>query len=130
VPRDDGPAEVYRITGARPSRSDDLDRRVNRYLISMGIRTCCVILVIVVPGPTRWIFAAGAVFLPYVAVLFANASGARPDGGPPPVDHHGLGAGGTPGLHPDGSPGHGTEGSAVLPGQVIDPTAGAPDDEG
>jgi len=90
TPRDEDPAEVHRITGVAPSRSQDLDRRVNRYLISMAVRTACVVLVFVVPGPARWVFAAGAVFLPYVAVLFANASGAPREAGPPPVDHRRL----------------------------------------
>jgi hypothetical protein len=64
--------EVYSITGARSALSDDLDRRMGRYLLSMGIRTACVILVLVVDGPLRWVFAAGAIVLPYVAVIFAN----------------------------------------------------------
>ena len=50
---------------------------MGRYLISMAIRTACVVLVFVVPGPLRWVFAAGAVVLPYVAVVLANASGRR-----------------------------------------------------
>lgn len=85
------PGEVYRITGAAPGRSRELDRRINRYLISMAVRTACVVLVFVVPGPARWVFGAGAVLLPYVAVLLANAGDVRPDDGPPPVDHRGLG---------------------------------------
>jgi len=94
VTRDaDDPAEVFSITAAAGSHSEDLDRRINRYLISMLIRTACVILVFVVSGPLRWVFAAGAVFLPYVAVVLANATG-RPRGtGPAPVQHRGLSAG-------------------------------------
>jgi len=68
---------VYRITEAPGRHSDDLDQRINRYLISMAIRTACVILVFFVSGPLRWVFVAGAVGLPYVAVLFANAGGRR-----------------------------------------------------
>ena len=90
--RDEVPTEVHRITGAAPSRSQDLDRRVNRYLISMAIRTACVVLGFVVPGPARWVFGAGAVFLPYVAVLLANASGRPAEAGPAPVERRGLGA--------------------------------------
>ncbi|HEY6794979.1 MAG TPA: DUF3099 domain-containing protein, partial [Kineosporiaceae bacterium] len=85
--RDDNAPEVHRITGAPVSRSADLDRRVNRYLVSMAIRTACVVLVFVVPGPAKWLFGAGAVFLPYVAVVFANATDRRPGDGPAPVDH-------------------------------------------
>jgi len=71
---DDG---VHSITHAKRSHSDDLDYRVTRYLISMAVRTLCLILVIVIPGPLRWAFAAGAVFLPYVAVVMANAGYTR-----------------------------------------------------
>lgn len=69
--------EVYRITGAAQAHSQDLDQRIGKYLVSMLIRTVCVILALVVPGPLRWVFAAGAVFLPYVAVVMANAGGDR-----------------------------------------------------
>jgi len=54
-----------------------MQRRAGRYLVSMGIRTLCVILVIIVPGPLRWVFAVGAIVLPYVAVVAANAHGER-----------------------------------------------------
>ncbi len=51
---------------------------MGRYLVSMLIRTVCVVLVLVVEGPLRWVFIVGAVVLPYVAVILANASGSRP----------------------------------------------------
>jgi Flp pilus assembly protein TadB len=76
------PDQVHSITGVRPSQSDDLNARVTRYLISMGIRTVCVVLAIVVPSPWRWIFAVGAVGLPYVAVVFANAGRSRGEPAP------------------------------------------------
>lgn len=38
----------------------------------MGIRTACFVAMIFVSGPFRWVLLAGAVFLPYIAVLFAN----------------------------------------------------------
>lgn len=58
--------------------SDDIAYRQRRYLISMGVRTACVILVIFLPNPWRWIAAAGAIFLPYISVVFANG-GREPD---------------------------------------------------
>lgn len=58
--------------------SEDIDHRQRRYLISMGIRTVCVLLVVVLPDPWRWFAAAGAIFLPYIAVVFANG-GREPD---------------------------------------------------
>ena len=58
---------------------------MKRYLISMLIRTICVVLVVVIDSPVRWVFAVGAVFLPYLAVVMANASGTRRQAGPAPV---------------------------------------------
>ena len=77
--REEDQPEVYRITSAAGSHSADMQQRAGRYLVSMGIRTLCVILVIVVPGPLRWVFAVGAIVLPYVAVVAANAVGERRD---------------------------------------------------
>lgn len=65
--------EVYNITQARRSLSNEQSGRTKRYLISMAIRTVCVLAAIVVPGWPKWIFIAGAVVLPYLAVVIANA---------------------------------------------------------
>ncbi len=77
--------EVHSITGAIQPHSDDMDMRIRRYLISMGIRTLCVILVLVVHNPVRWVFAVLAVILPYIAVVMANAAGNRRGSAPRPV---------------------------------------------
>jgi hypothetical protein len=61
----------------------------------MAIRTVCVVLAVVVDGWLRWIFIAGAVVLPYVAVLMANARSGRhgqPAPVPPDLHRQGLGA--------------------------------------
>ena len=71
------PGEVHRISSAPRRHSDDLSQRMSRYLISMAVRTACVVLVVVVHGPLRWVFAVGAIGLPYVAVVMAN-TGRRP----------------------------------------------------
>ena len=65
------------VTSAPRPHSDDLEHRMKRYLLSMAIRTVCVVLVVVVESPWRWLFAVGAVFLPYLAVVMANAGGTR-----------------------------------------------------
>ncbi|MGL4173324.1 MAG: DUF3099 domain-containing protein [Actinomycetota bacterium] len=65
---------VYTITGAQASLDDDLGPRMRRYLISMSIRTICFVLAVVFTGTLRWIFIAAAVFLPYIAVVMANAA--------------------------------------------------------
>ena len=71
------PEHPVSITSARPSRSSDISRRQTRYLMSMGIRTVCFVLAIVTTGPLRWTLVAAAIFLPYVAVVLANATDAR-----------------------------------------------------
>ena len=65
--------DVYDITSAQKSLSSDQPGRQRRYFISMMIRTDCFILAVVLPSPFRWIALAGAVFLPYIAVVVANA---------------------------------------------------------
>jgi Flp pilus assembly protein TadB len=65
--------EVFGITSAPTSLSDDQSGRARRYFISMMLRTACFILAVVTPSPWRWFFLVGAVFLPYFAVIFANS---------------------------------------------------------
>ena len=65
--------EVFTRTGAQRALSQEQTGRTRRYLISMGIRTACVLGAIVVPGWPRWVLIAGAVVLPYLAVVVANA---------------------------------------------------------
>ncbi len=67
------PVEVFTITDAQRSLSDEQTGRTRRYLVSMGIRTVCVVAAIFVPGWPRWVLIAGAVVLPYLAVVVANA---------------------------------------------------------
>ena len=65
------------ITDARSGASSDLTSRQKRYAITMAFRTACFIAMIFVPGVFRWILFGGAVFLPYVAVIFANQTNSR-----------------------------------------------------
>lgn len=65
--------KVHRITSAQFGLSDDLPGRQKRYFISMMIRTLCFILTVVTPSPYRWFFLIGALTLPYIAVIIANA---------------------------------------------------------
>jgi len=64
---------IYTITGAQRALSDEQSGRTQRYLISMGLRTACFIAAIFVPGWPRWVLIAGALVLPYLAVVVANA---------------------------------------------------------
>jgi Flp pilus assembly protein TadB len=80
--------ESLRITTASRPRSEDIRGRERRYIISMGIRTLCFVLAVVFMGHwVMWVFLIGAVFLPYVAVIMANA-GVSPDPGGSEFDYH------------------------------------------
>jgi hypothetical protein len=75
-------APAIRITTARKSVADDQAARVRGYVISMTIRIVCFLLAVVTTGPLRWIFVAGALIIPYIAVVFANG-GREPNEDPP-----------------------------------------------
>jgi len=73
-------ARPVRITTAASSRADDISHRQRRYVISMAIRTVCFLGAVAVGDNwLRWVLFAGAVFLPYVAVVMANATDQRDD---------------------------------------------------
>jgi hypothetical protein len=61
------------ITDATVGLTSDQSARQRRYFISMMIRTACFILTVVLPSPFRWIALVGALTLPYIAVIAANA---------------------------------------------------------
>lgn len=76
--RDD---DHIRITTAGTSRGEDTSARQRHYLISMAIRTACLIGAIVVGiGWLKFVLILGAVFLPYFAVVVANTSASGGDG--------------------------------------------------
>ncbi|MFC4062092.1 DUF3099 domain-containing protein [Planomonospora corallina] len=66
---------VHEVTDARPSLSEDIGRRERNYLIKMGIRLVCLVLAFTVPAPmaVKLLLFAGVIFLPYIAVVGANA---------------------------------------------------------
>lgn len=69
---------IQRVTSARSSHTEDVGRRMRNYAFSMGIRTLCVVgFVVVFPHWAAWLFVPGAVLLPYVAVILANAGPER-----------------------------------------------------
>ncbi|WP_037607241.1 DUF3099 domain-containing protein [Streptacidiphilus rugosus] len=71
-----GKAKAVRITGARSSLTEDVRGRQRRYMISMAVRTVCVILAVVLWQESRIaaiIALVGGTVIPYFAVLFANA---------------------------------------------------------
>jgi len=65
--------------------SEDINYRQRRYLISMGVRTACLLTAIFLAGRGPvWLIAimiAAAVVLPYISVVFANG-GREPENMP------------------------------------------------
>ncbi|WP_052274278.1 DUF3099 domain-containing protein [Arthrobacter sp. L77] len=65
--------DVHSISDAQVAHSDEMRTRMIRYSVSMSIRLVCFVLVFVVPYVwLQWVMIAGAVFLPYFAVIVAN----------------------------------------------------------
>jgi len=63
------------VTSLELSPDEERKQRMIKYSIAMSIRTFCIILGVITPGIWMWIFFAGAIFLPYFAVVLANAQG-------------------------------------------------------
>lgn len=67
------------LTSLPRAPRDEAGTRVRNYIITMVIRIACFLLMLLVTpyGWYTWVFGAAAVFLPYIAVVYANASNAR-----------------------------------------------------
>ena len=65
--------DEFSITSAPIPLTQDQSGRARRYFISMMIRTLCFILTVTLPSPYRWFTLIGAVLLPYISVVVANA---------------------------------------------------------
>lgn len=74
-------SHVYRITDANVGLSQDQQARTRRYLISMAMRTACFLGAVFTEGWLRWTLVAGAVLLPYIAVVVANGGRERSNDG-------------------------------------------------
>ena len=74
--------QVHLVTQARRPMSEDIRYRQHRYLIMMAIRTLCFAVAVIMfanhLGRLVLIPAVGAIFIPYIAVIFANG-GREPD---------------------------------------------------
>ncbi|MEV1129589.1 DUF3099 domain-containing protein [Agromyces sp. NPDC049794] len=93
------------ITSLPPSPEAERRARMIKYTIAMTIRVLCIFAMLFAQGWWLVIFAAGAVFLPYVAVVLANVNTSSRDtvlrpGGivrvTPPAPGAGESGGGTP----------------------------------
>lgn len=69
-----GDSGVHSITDAASAHSEDMRQRMIKYALAMGIRMVCLILIFVVDGWFKLLMVAGAVFLPWIAVVIANGS--------------------------------------------------------
>ncbi|MGA8047455.1 MAG: DUF3099 domain-containing protein [Dermatophilaceae bacterium] len=67
------PPTPQSVTTARPPLKQEQSARMRAYLIAMGVRTFCFFGAVIATGWLRWTMVALAVFLPYFAVLIANA---------------------------------------------------------
>jgi hypothetical protein len=63
------------ITTLPPSPEAERRSRMIKYTIAMSIRVLCIFAMLFAQGWWLAVFAAGAIFLPYVAVVLANVSG-------------------------------------------------------
>src|SRR6478609_5229660 len=76
--------EAVRITTAASNRNDEIAARQKRYLISMTLRSLCFVgAIIAALAHVGWlwpILIAGALILPYIAVVMANAVMTKNDG--------------------------------------------------
>jgi hypothetical protein len=72
--------DAVRITTASPSRAADIAARQKRYVLAMSFRTVCFVAAIFVTLTwARVILIIGALVLPYVAVVMANAAASKSD---------------------------------------------------
>ncbi|WP_107503843.1 DUF3099 domain-containing protein [Arthrobacter sp. ERGS1:01] len=65
--------EVQTITNAAEAHSQEMHGRLVKYATAMGIRMVCIVLIFVFDGWFKLIPVVGAVLLPWVAVVIANA---------------------------------------------------------
>lgn len=63
---------IQSATSIDQNPEQERNARMRRYTIAMTIRMICLVLGVFVQGPLMWVFFAGAIFLPYFAVVAAN----------------------------------------------------------
>lgn len=64
------------VTSLPASPDHERHVRMIKYSVAMGIRMVCIVLLFVAQGWWLIIFAAGAIVLPYFAVVIANVAAA------------------------------------------------------
>ncbi len=111
-----GDTGVHSITDAATAHSEDMHRRMMKYALAMGIRMVCLILIFVVDGWFKLVMVAGAVFLPWIAVVIANGSDKAEVHSDSLLDYAPLAELESTGLPPEPE----ENPSAVLQGELID----------
>ncbi|MER1996450.1 MAG: DUF3099 domain-containing protein [Arthrobacter sp.] len=107
---------IPRITDARSAHTDEMHARMVKYTVSMSIRMVCLFMLFFVHGWMLWVVVAGAVVLPWFAVVIANGgSDSSNIGGDSPYQ-----AAGPQELEARVSPAEDNPGTTVLSGEIID----------
>ncbi|MBU6213043.1 MAG: DUF3099 domain-containing protein [Actinomycetales bacterium] len=78
------------VTTVPVSAAEDRAFRQRAYLISMSLRVICFLAAVLLPAPmpVRIVLISGAIFLPYFAVVVANAARRRTSEHPQSVGSH------------------------------------------
>ena len=114
--------EVHSITDAAAAHSEDMRERMIKYAVAMGIRMVCIILIFVVDGWFKIIAIAGAVFLPWIAVVIANGNDKAEDHSESLLDYvavQEIGRSDVPGNDQDGDD-QDSDAPTVLQGELVD----------
>ncbi|NQD87098.1 DUF3099 domain-containing protein [Paenarthrobacter sp. CM16] len=108
--------EVHSITDAAAAHSEDMRERMIKYAVAMGIRMVCIVLIFVVDGWFKIIAIAGAVFLPWIAVVIANGNDKAEDHSESLLDYVAV-----PEIERSAEPEEElSEGPTVLQGELVD----------
>lgn len=62
-------------TSLEGTPEEERKARLIKYTIAMSVRVLCLILGVFLEGWAMWVAFAGAIFLPYFAVVIANSPG-------------------------------------------------------
>jgi predicted tellurium resistance membrane protein TerC len=68
-------AQRTSVTSVDHSPENERRSRFIQYTVAMIIRVICIFLAVAIDNWMRWVFIAGAVLLPYFAVVAANSVG-------------------------------------------------------
>ena len=75
------PTTIHDISNASAPLSERVDKRARDYILKMSIRVVCVVGAVFTDGFLRWICVAGAVLLPWIAVVLANGESKQESSG-------------------------------------------------